>query len=226
MFAVMPPRPPAWKFAVVAMLLVAAGVFGLWWLARYDFNVRLAIDAGIDFLRSGGPWVFFGAMAVLPSLGFPVLVFHLTAGPAFAAELGLPRVLACAGAAILSNLALSYWLSRYGMRPLLEQLISRTRFRIPTLERGEHAELTLLLRITPGPPFFVQSYILGLAGVRFGTYLWISWVVSMAYATGFIIFGDAILHGKARLAIVGLSAIAAVVIIVHLIRRHYGRKRA
>lgn len=218
-------RPSFLKFiALVAILLAAAGA-GLWWLKIHDFNVRLSIEAGITLLRDAGPWVFFSAFAVLPAVGFPMSVFYLTAGSAFTEKLGLGGVLAAAGAALLVNLTLSYWLARYLLRPWLEAMISRTKYRIPVVAPAEHAEITLLLRITPGPPYFVQSYLLGLADVPFRTYLWISWIISIAYATGFIVFGDAILHGRGRMAFLGLSAIVAVVLIVHLLRRHYGKKR-
>jgi uncharacterized membrane protein YdjX (TVP38/TMEM64 family) len=66
--------------------------------------------------------------------------------------------------------------------------------------------------------------LLGLAEVRFGTYLWISWLIAFVYATGFIVFGDAILHGKAKVAFIGLSILVAVALGVHLLRRHYGKK--
>ena len=135
-------------------------------------------------------------------------------------------MLAAAGAALLVNNALAYWLARYALRPWLERWISRTKYRIPRIESAEHAEITLLVRITPGPPFFVQSYLLGLAEIRFRTYLVISWLIAMAYATGCIVFGDAILHGKGRLAFLGFSALVAAALIVHLLRKHYGKKRA
>lgn len=218
-------RPlPLKLISLAALLLVAAGA-GLWWLKIHDFSVRQSIVAGIAVLRNGGPWVFFSAFAVLPALGFPMSVFYLTAGSAFTEKMGLGGVLAATGAALLVNLSLSYWLARYLLRPWLEKMISRTKYKIPVVAAAEHAEITLLVRITPGPPYFVQSYLLGLADVPFRTYLWISWVVSIAYATGFIVFGDAILHGRGQMAFFGLSAIVAVVLIVHLLRRHYGKKR-
>jgi uncharacterized membrane protein YdjX (TVP38/TMEM64 family) len=219
-------RPSPLKLVVLITFLLAGAGAGLWWLRIHDFNVRLAIDEGVNVLRSGGPLAFFSAMAVLPALGCPLLIFNLTAASAFAGQLGIGGVLAAAGAAILINLGLTYWLARYGLRPWLEQMISRTKYKIPVVVSAEQAEITLLVRITPGPPFFVQSYLLGLADVAFGTYLWISWTVSMAYATGFIVFGDALLHGKARLAVTGFSILIAVALALHLARRHYGKKRA
>jgi uncharacterized membrane protein YdjX (TVP38/TMEM64 family) len=218
-------RPLPWKFLALVTLLLAAAGAGLWWLKIHHFNVRESIGAGVAVLRAVGPWAFFSLFAVLPALGFPMSVFYLAAGSAFTEKMGLGGVLAATGAVLLVNISLSYWLARYALRPWLELWISRTKYRIPRIEAAEHAEITLLVRITPGPPFFVQSYLLGLAEVTFRTYLWISWVVSIAYATGFIVFGDAILHGRGRMAVFGLSAIVAVGLIVHLLRRHYGKKR-
>lgn len=216
----------SWKLVALAAVALAVGGAAVWWWARHGFDARRAVEAGLGVLRAGGPWVFFSAMAVLPAAGCPVLAFYLPAAAAFAGELGLGGVLAAAAAALAVNLALTYWLARRGLRPTIEEWLSRAGHRLPALAAADHAELTLLLRVTPGPPFFVQSYLLGLAGVRFRPYFWISWVVACAYATGFIIFGEAILHGEARLAITGGSALVAVALIVHFIRRHHGRARS
>jgi len=214
------------KFFVFVLFLLAAGGAGLWWFQLHHYSVRESIDAGIAVLRDAGPWVFFTAFALLPAAGFPIAIFYLTAGSAFTEQLGVGGVIAATGLALFVNITVTYWLARYGLRPWLERMISRTKYKIPVVAAAEHAEITLLLRITPGPPFFVQSYLLGLAEIRFATYVGISWTVAMAYASGFIVFGDAILHGKGQLAFLGMSALVAVGLIVHLLRRHYGKKRA
>jgi uncharacterized membrane protein YdjX (TVP38/TMEM64 family) len=219
-------RPSPLKLIVLVVALLAAAGTGLWWLKIHDFNVRLAIDEGVRVLRDAGPWAFFTAMAVLPAAGMPISFFNLTAASAFAGQMGLAGVIAAAGVAILVNLVLTYWLARYALRPWLVQMISRTKYKIPVVSAADGAEITLLIRITPGPPYFVQSYLLGLAEIPFGTYLWISWVITFAYAAGFIVFGEAILHGKAKVAFVGLSVLVAVALAVHLLRRHYGKKRS
>lgn len=208
---------------VVALLAVVAA--GFWWLKIHDFSVRLAIDDGIKTLQSAGPVVFFGAMAVLPAIGFPMSVFYLTAASAFGAQMGMGGVIAAAGVAIAIDLALSYWLARYGLRPWLEQMVARTKYKIPVIAEAEQNQIILLVRITPGPPFFLQNILLGLAGVRFGPFFWISWVINMLFATGFIFFGEAILHGKGKAALLGISALFALGMAVHLLRRHYGKKR-
>jgi uncharacterized membrane protein YdjX (TVP38/TMEM64 family) len=212
---------------LIGLIVVAFAALGaaVGWLWLHAFNVQESINDGVGLLRSAGPWAFFTGEALLPAVGFPIFVFHLTAGTAFGAQLGMGGVIAVTGVAVAVNLSLTYWLARYAFRPFIEDLVARTKYRIPVFSPDEHAEITVLVRITPGPPFFVQSYLLGLAGVRFWVYFGISWGISMAYAAGFIVFGDAILHGKAKMAFLGFSAIVAVVLIVHFVRKHYGKKR-
>ena len=211
------------KTVVLAIVLLALAAVGFWWLKIHDFSVRLAIDDGVSVLQSAGPVAFFAAMAVLPALGVPISLFYLTAGSAFSAQIGLGGVLVATGVALAVNIALAYGLAR-AVRPWLEAQISRTKYRIPQLDAADHAELTLIVQISP-VPFFIKGYLLGLAGVRFRTYMWVSWVVAMPMSAGMIVFGDAILHGKAKLAFFGVSAIVVVTLVIHFLRRHYGKKR-
>ena len=219
-------RPSLWKLVAIAVALIAAGAAGLWWFKIHDFSIGRSIDAALDVLRSAGPVPFFLAMAVLPAVGAPISLFYLAAGSAFTPQLGLGGVLAASGAALVVDIALGYWLACYAIRPWLEDLISRTKYRIPQLDAADHTELTLIVRITPGPPFFLQSFLLGLAGVRFRKYMWVSWTVQMAMGTGMIIFGDALLHGKGQLAFYGVSLIVVAALGIRFLRRYYGKKRS
>jgi uncharacterized membrane protein YdjX (TVP38/TMEM64 family) len=208
------------KLAAVAVVALGAALL-VWW--GFDLKALfLQVMAGI---RDAGPWVFFTAMALLPTVGFPILGFSIPAGPVFGERMGLGGVLAAYGTALAINLALTYWVARFGLRPLVERLVTRAGYKIPQFDPREQRELTLLLRITVGPPFFVQNYLLGLGEVAFFTYMWISWLVGMIYAVGIIKFGDALAHGQARMAVLGLSVFMAVVIALHLVRRHYGKRR-
>jgi uncharacterized membrane protein YdjX (TVP38/TMEM64 family) len=217
-------RSSAFKLIALVALALVAGGGGFWWLREHNYDLRLAIDEGVTLLRDAGPLAFFGAMSLLPSFGCPMLVFTLTAGSAFAPQLGMPMVIVLCGVAFAINMIVSYWIAA-ALRPWLEELVSRTKYRIPVLDREDHKELTLILRITPGTPFFVQNYLLGLAGVRFSTYLWVSFLAGYPLVAAFVVFGDAILHGKARVAITGLGVIVGLILIVHFIRRRYAKKR-
>lgn len=204
--------------AALVIVLIAAG------LALRGLDWRHWLKAGTALIQRAGPGAFFSGMAVLPCCGAPIMAFYLTAS-AFKATLGLGGVLAATGAALAVNIALTYWLARHWLRPWLEKLVARLGHKIPHVPPEDHFEFTLLLRILPGPPFFLQSYLLGLAEVPFWLYFAISWVVVMAMASGVIVFSDAILQGRGREALLGGSLIIAVALVVHMLRKHYAKKK-
>lgn len=209
------------KLAAVALvLLVGAG------LVLRGYDVRGAIEQGLGLVRSAGPVVFFLGMALLPAVGAPQMAFTLTAGPLFSPQLGTPLVVVLALSAMLFNMALSYWLASRVLRPLLEALLKRLDYKIPQVQQGDETGLIVLLRVTPGIPFPVQNYLLGLARARFWRYLLISFAVQGPLNAAFVIFGEALLHGQGKMALYGISAIAVLLVGTHLLRKHYGKKRA
>lgn len=209
------------KFGAVALvLLVGAG------LVARGFDIRGAIEQGLALVRSAGPLVFFLAMALLPAIGAPQMAFTLTAGPLFAAQLGMGVVVLLALLAMFLNMALSYWMASRVLRPVLEALLGRLGYKIPQVEQGDETGLIVLLRVTPGIPFPVQNYLLGLARARFGRYLLVSFLIQGPLNAAFIVFGDALLQpGKGKMIFYGLSAIAVLLVGTHLLRKHYGKKK-
>jgi uncharacterized membrane protein YdjX (TVP38/TMEM64 family) len=133
-------------------------------------------------------------------------------------------VVVLAIAALLVNMALSYFLASRAFRPLLEALVRRLGYKLPEVGSGDATDLIVLLRVTPGLPFPVQNYLLGLARVPFGKYMIISGVISGSLTTGFILFGDALLHGKGGVALFSILLLLALTVATHLVRKHYGRK--
>jgi uncharacterized membrane protein YdjX (TVP38/TMEM64 family) len=212
------------KLLLLLGAILVAGGGGIAALAA-GLDVRALAGEFMAVVREAGPLVFFTAMALLPAAGFPLMAFCLAAGPAFVPSLGLGGVLLACAAAILANILLTYWLARYALRPLLSAVVRRLGYRIPEVDASDHWDLALLVRITPGPPFFVQSYLLGLAGIPFRIYLLPSFVMPMINTSGVVIFGDAIAHGKAKWAVVGISLVVAGMLAVHLLRRHYRGRR-
>ena len=199
----------------LALALTGAAVWLLW-----GEEARVAATRVMDGLREAGPGVFFVAMALLPLAGFPLAPFTLAAGPVFGPRMGAPAVIVCAVAAVAVNVALSYWISAKALRPLMSRLLGRFGWKLPEAPVKSALELTLLLRVVPGTPFFVQSYLLGLARVPFGLYLAISVGVPTAYIAATILAGDALGRGDhGRLATAGaLCAVAGAGL-------HYLRKR-
>lgn len=177
-------------------------------------------------LQAGGPWLFFAGMALLPALGMPMLAFSLTAAPAFSARIGLPGTVAAALAAVTINLLLTYGLARRALRPLLEGLIERFGYRLPQVESADATDLIVIVRVTPGIPFFVQNYLLGLAEAPLGRYVAISCAAQWAYTVAFILFGDALRRGSARVALGGVAIVIVAAAATHLVRRHYASRKS
>jgi uncharacterized membrane protein YdjX (TVP38/TMEM64 family) len=182
-------------------------------------------DRFFALITSCGPWAFFAAMALLPAVGMPLMAFSLTAGPAFGPSMGIGWVVVAGLAAITFNMLLTYWLARRALRPFLEKIMKRWGQRLPKLDGADTTDLTLAVRVIPGIPFFVQNYMLGLANAPLGQYLLISCVAQWTYAAGFILFGDALLHGKGKLIISAIIVLVLAFVVTHFLRRHLaGRK--
>jgi uncharacterized membrane protein YdjX (TVP38/TMEM64 family) len=137
----------------------------------------------------------------------------------------MPLVVVLALLAMLINMALSYWLASRVLRPLLEALFKHLGYKIPAVTRGDESGLIVLLRVTPGIPFPVQNYLLGLARASFGRYLLISFAIQGPLNAAFVVFGDSLLNGRGKTAFYGISAIAVLLVGTHLLRRHYVKKQ-
>jgi uncharacterized membrane protein YdjX (TVP38/TMEM64 family) len=209
------------KLAVVGVVVLVAAA-----LVARGLDLKGLLASGLELIRGAGPLAFFLAMAILPAVGAPMSAFTLTAGPVFAPTLGLGLVIFFALAAITFNMAVSYWLARRAFRPLMEKLFVRLGYVLPRATPGDEVDLIVLLRVTPGIPFPVQNYLLGLAEVPFGKYLLVSCAVQWPINAAFIAFGDALLSGRGKVALIGLSVILALMAGTQLVRKHYGKKRA
>jgi uncharacterized membrane protein YdjX (TVP38/TMEM64 family) len=211
-------------FAAVCGLALAGVVF--WWIRKEGYEVRAAIDWVLARVRGLGPGTFFSLMAVLPTLGVPVSVFTLTAGPVFAPVLGLPLVVVLSLLSLGTNLVLTYGLSRWVLRPWAQRLCGWLGFRIPEVSESDQRSLVILVRVTPGPPYVLQNYVLGLARVSFAAYFPISWAVVSVYSTAVIIFGDALVNGRGRGVLIGVGLLVAFVVGVRVVRKKMNRRKS
>jgi uncharacterized membrane protein YdjX (TVP38/TMEM64 family) len=177
-----------------------------------------------SLIRDAGPVVFFLSMAILPAAGAPLSFFTLTAGTAFAPVIGMPAVLALSLGAVGTNVALSYMLARHVFRLPLEYLVRRLGYCLPEARPADATDLVVLLRVTPGIPFPVQNYLLGFAAVPFLPYLLVSCLIAFPLNAAIIAFGEAVLTGRGKVALVGLMLVLAITAALHLFFRHYRRK--
>lgn len=206
-----------------ACALVFTAWAATWPAARWDELANHARMAGEQVRSLGAGW-FFAAFAVLPALGVPVSIFALSAGPLFVSRLGLPAVLALSGASMAVSMVLAYALARWALRPWLVRLLGFLGYSAPTIPAGKRRLATLLLRITPGPPYALQNVILGLGEVPLSTYLAISWPVCTFNVCLFVIFGDALASGKGRVALIAVAGVVIGAVVVKLVRDRLARR--
>lgn len=209
------------KLAAAGLVLLVGVV-----LVARGLDLKGLLAQGLELIRTAGPVAFFTSMALLPAIGVPLSAYSLTAGSVFGAQLGMPLVITFALLAIGINMALTYALARWALRPVLEKLFTRLGYRLPAAGREDATDLIILLRVTPGVPFTVQNYLLGMSGVPFGKYLLVSCAIAWPLNGAFILFGDALLRGKGKVAFIALSLILVLMAATQLVRKHYGKKRA
>jgi len=134
-------------------------------------------------------------------------------------------VIAAAFGAATVNILLTYWLARRVFRPRIARLVARFGYKLPVLDKADLTDLIVILRVTPGTPFCVQNYLLGLADAPFGRYMAISCTVMWAYVGAAIVFGDALLSGRGGAAVFAIGLLAAIAAASHLVRHHMGKRR-
>lgn len=214
-----PNRALLLKVAIIAVVLLVGAV-----LLALGLDLKGLVAQGLDLIRSAGPVAFFVAMILLPAVGAPISAFLITAGPVFGPQFGLGWVIAFCLLALTANMALTYFLASRAMRPLVEKLLTKLGYRLPQADANDATDLIILLRVI-GLPFPVQNYLLGLAGLPFGKYMVVSCLVSWPMNVAMIFFGDALLHGKGKLALLGFCLLLALMAVTQLLRKHHGKKR-
>lgn len=195
-------------------LLGAAALAVAWLVLRHIDWLAL-----LEHLKTR-PLLFFTAMAVLPAAGAPMAAFYLAAGAAFPFALALVGTLV----AMTINLALSYAAARWLIHPPIEKLARRMGYTVPAVRHEDRWVVTLLLRITPGPPFFMQHYLLALGRVPFPTYMIVSVPVCGLLAAAFVGAGAGLTSGSVVNLILGLFVLIAIILGVRLGRKYLQRR--
>jgi uncharacterized membrane protein YdjX (TVP38/TMEM64 family) len=168
------------------------------------------------------PVLLFFAIAILPGLGFPASPLLIAAGIAWG---GGTRACCLAISAIAINMSWTYFLATGIGKPLLLRLFGK---RLQKWEAPQGKNLYLItaaLRLTPGIPFFLQNYALGIMGIPFRPYILISLPLNAIYVIGFVVSGGAILSGSIAHALAGLGLILLVTLLLRYLRSRY-RSRA
>jgi uncharacterized membrane protein YdjX (TVP38/TMEM64 family) len=184
---------------VLAAVLLGAAAVAILWHCREHLN-REQLGALVESFAAMGPWVFFSLMAILPLVWVPVSPFLILA-PAYGVEMAIMGS-ACA---LAFNIVISWVVSGKWFRPVFERVVNRFGYSVPEIPPRRMLGFALLLRITPGVPFPLQNYLLGLARMPFGQYLAVSLPVIWVTSSSLILLGESIMSGNARLAGVGVG---------------------
>ena len=206
--------------AGIATLAIVVG------LVAFKVELRGLVDSVILHLRELGPLAFFGAMALLPAVGFPLLAFTLTAWPVFGPVLGAGWVIVFSLLAVVANLLLTYWLAHRALRPLVTRLLAYFGFRLPESPADSAWQLTLIVRLTPGPPFWAQSYLLGLIRVPLAPYLVVSTSIIASYIVALVFGGEAIASGNGQLAFAAVGLLGVSFAGLRLLHKRAIRRRS
>lgn len=228
-----PALPPKKKLPLAKLALVGGAIavviaivlYFIGWRTAWDETKRL-FASFIALVADAGPGLFFGAMALLPAFGAPMSVFAATGGLVFREKLGFPMTVGLGLAAFLTNITLSYWLARRWLRPLLTRWLARFGYNLPQIAPADMTDFIVLLRVTPGPPFFVQNYLLGLADAPFGRYVAISTATQGVLVIGFMVFGEALNQGRGKMILFAVLLLVALIVGIHLLRKHMAKKKA
>lgn len=226
-------KPLHKRYRRAALIAVFAGVVIVVVLAAFFWPETKAlivwakdmVGVILDVVRKAGPLWYFLAYAVLPAVGVPISVFNLSVNPTFGPQIGLAWVIILAALCLMCANALSYWLARYALRPMIERLVKALGYTLPVIPPEEHVTACILLRVVPGAPYVVQSYILGLAQVRFVPYMIVSFIGQFGWALAMIIFGNAFMDGGSFKA--GFVAVVLIVLLVigtRWVRKYYSKK--
>ena len=85
--------------------------------------------------------------------------------------------------------------------------------------------MTLITRLAPGPPYWVQSYLLGLIRVPLVPYLVVSLLVMAGYLVALVLGGEAVSQGNGRLGFVAVGVLVIFVAALQLLRKRSERRR-
>ena len=169
-------------------------------MAGLGLVATLGLDETLAFAERVWAWlqlapapVFFGVMAVALMAPVPATVFYFTAGPIYGVTASLLWIVPV----LVVNSLLVHAIGASFLRPRLEAMVEGRGVRIPRLERVSDQMLFLsVMRVTPGIPYFVQSWAVVLAGIDRTRFVLVSVGVQMVYATGFVVLGRSAFEGQ------------------------------
>jgi uncharacterized membrane protein YdjX (TVP38/TMEM64 family) len=205
-------------------LLLTSGVFSamavfLLWQSHPDISYWLGLlNTGHSFLGEN-PWALILVMATLPGLGFPSSPVLVLFGVVMVPQFGMPTAVALAIAAQSLCSIWTYALAAGPLKELLLRYVLRKRT-LPEISEHKLIRLGLILRLTPGIPYALQNIAIGILGMRFRDYLFVSIPTTSLWTAGFVMTGGALFKGQLGWTMTGLM----ILVVLILATRMWSRK--
>jgi uncharacterized membrane protein YdjX (TVP38/TMEM64 family) len=162
--------------------------------------------------------LLFIGLAFGTALGVPAFPLYLIAGGVWGAA-ALPFI----AVALLIHLSLVYFISHTFLQRFLHRLINRflPASRQTRLSLLGPRQLTVLVRVIPGLPLFVQSYFLAFCGVPFGVCLVWSLAIQLPFAYAMSTAGKAALSGQWWMFSVAVIAFILLGVLLRLLYKRF-----
>jgi len=206
-----------------ALLVVGAGTALLAWKLGVNGTMLQEGWKQLEGFLRDRPGLLFAALVVLPALPLPTSALLFLAGTVWRDR----PVVACAVClvAMAMNMSWTYWLAALPGRRVVEKLLAMTSLRVPNLPRGNDLRLILILRLTPGLPFFLQNYALGFCRVPFRLFLPVSIGCTGMISCGVVLSGAGVADGNLTPVVGGVALIGLGLVIVQMIRQKLVREK-
>jgi uncharacterized membrane protein YdjX (TVP38/TMEM64 family) len=203
------------RLAGVALVLGVGALLLAWKLGVDGAAVKSAWKQAEGFLILR-PWLLFAGLVVLPALPIPTSALLLLAGTVWRDR----PVMACAICllAMALNMSWTYWMAARPGRGLVVKLLTVMGLQIPELPKGNDLRAILLMRLTPGFPFFVQNYLLGFFRVPFRLYLPVSIGCNGMVSVGVILSAAGVAGGNLVPILSGTALIIAGLVVVQWVK--------
>lgn len=163
----------SWRTWLIGVPLIA----GFCWLSH-----AIDLDTVHAYAEKLNGFVAFALLTILPLLGFPVTILHVSAGIKFGRGLGIALVALSILLQVLASYALVHW-----RRKFFEKKFKDVREKIPA---GAHAPITLFTLLLPGVPYFAKNYVIPVIGVPLRTFILWALPIHIARSAVSVILGD------------------------------------
>lgn len=206
---------------VVSVLL--AGTISLVLFGKALWHLAGALLPVIHSFSDDHQILFFVILVVAPIFPVPLSALHVIAGviwkdhPVGACFLSL--------AALALNLVFTYAIATGPLQRIVRGLLSSRFKALPDLPQDDQLNLLLVLKLTPGIPYFVQNYAAGVLNVKFSQYFLVSMACNGLFTVGIVLGGVGIADAQLMPVISGVALIALAVVLTSWMRRWLGRRK-